>query len=299
MNKFLKKCCWFLLLLISLNVLYLLLLFWFSPGFKKVYDMVTLKQQNYELLVLGNSMALDGIDTEYLSNKGISSFNLALGGDHVSTSWLILEEYLQHNSNPKVVLVGLSSAIGRGYLNKVPFKNPEVEFFYHPSLLSNIMNPPLLNFQWLAIDMAKIIVSKDYRNAKTILGQWKTKKVIPDNSIYNNKASTELMYDNPFLLKIENECKKQGIKLIFVELPGANANRNSLPLEFIYQEGIHKKIIYNLNNYEVSSKIINPSTDWLAPDHLNENGAKKITNFLYNYVIKKETTLTPSTNINQ
>lgn len=299
MVKFLKKCCWFLLLLVSLNVIYLMLLFWFSPGFKKVYDMITLKQQNYELLVLGNSMALDGIDTEYLTNNGISSYNLALGGDHVSTSLLILNEYLQHNSKPKVVVVGLSSAIGRGYLNKVPFKNPEVEFFYHPNLVSNIMNPPLLNFQWLAIDMMKIVISKDFRNAKTILGQWKTKKVIPDNTIYKKKASKELMYNNPFLLKIENECKKHGIKLIFVELPGANANRNSLPLEYTIQTGNNRKIIYNLNNYVVSSKIINPSTDWLAPDHLNENGAKKLTDFLYNYVIKKEMNLTPSTNINQ
>ena len=276
-----------------------MLLFWFSPGFKKVYDMITLKQQNYELLVLGNSMALDGIDTEYLTNNGISSYNLALGGDHVSTSLLILNEYLQHNSKPKVVVVGLSSAIGRGYLNKVPFKNPEVEFFYHPNLVSNIMNPPLLNFQWLAIDMMKIVVSKDFRNAKTILGQWKTKKVIQDNTIYKKKASTEFMYNNPFLLKIENECKKHGIKLIIVELPGANANRNTLPLEYTIQLGNYRKTIYNLNNYEVSSKIINPSTDWLAPDHLNENGAKKITDFLYNYVIKKEMNVTPSTNINQ
>lgn len=276
-----------------------MLLFWFSPGFKKVYDMITLKQQNYELLVLGNSMALDGIDTEYLTNNGISSYNLALGGDHVSTSLLILNEYLQHNSKPKVVVVGLSSAIGRGYLNKVPFKNPEVEFFYHPNLVSNIMNPPLLNFQWLAIDMMKIVISKDFRDAKTILGQWKTKKVIQDNTIYKKKASTEFMYNNPFLLKIENECKKHGIKLIIVELPGANANRNTLPLEYTIQLGNYRKTIYNLNNYEVSSKIINPSTDWLAPDHLNENGAKKITDFLYNYVIKKEMNVTPSTNINQ
>ena len=121
-------------------------------------------------------MALDGIDAEYLSKHGINSYNLALAGDHVSTSAMILDNYLKNNNKPKAVMIGLSSAIGRGYLNKVPFKNPEVEFFYNPDLISNIKNPPLLNFQWLAVDMLKILISKEHRNAELVNGQWKTKR---------------------------------------------------------------------------------------------------------------------------
>ena len=298
MSKFLKNCLWFLLLIILLNILYVSLLLSFSPAFIKTHTISTFKSKNYELLILGNSMALDGIDAEYLSQNGLNSYNLALAGDHVSTSLLILDNYLKNNDKPKMVIIGLSSAIGRGYLNKVPFKNPEVEFFYNPSLVSNIKNPPILNFQWLAVDMFKIVISKDHRNANLIRGQWKTQKVIPDNTTFKSMAQPNITYTNDFLFKIIEKCENQGIKVILVELPGSNTNNNCLPFEYSVELGNKKtKTVYNLNNYEISSNLIDPSTDWLAPDHLNEKGAKKITEFLNNHVIKKELNLTPLTNI--
>lgn len=288
MKTFLKKCGWFVGLIILINSLYLLLLLCFSPGFKKMYNLSQLKNKNYDLIVLGNSMALDGIDAAYLSQKGLNSYNFAVAGDHVSTSLMILETYLRNNIKPKAVLIGLSSSIGNSYLNEVPFTNPEVEFFYHPSFVSNLTNPPLFNFQWLAVDMMKIVVSKDFRDARMIRGQWKTKKNIVDTSIFKKTVNPNLEYSNPYLLKIVKECKKRRIKVIFVELPGANENRNNLPFEYTVQLLDNNSTIYNLNNYEVSTKIIDASTDWLAQDHLNENGAKKITDFLYHHVIKKE-----------
>lgn len=288
MNKFLKKCAWFLSLLILLNILYLALLFWFCPGFKKVYEVSTLNNQKFELIATGNSMAADGIDAQLLSGKGINSYNLAVNGSHISSSLLILDDYLKKNEKPKIIVIGLSSALGRGYLNPVPYKNPEIEFFYHPGLLSNIKNPPLLNFQWLAIDMLKILVSKDYRNAQMIRGQWKTKKIVEDNSVFKDKKPKRIVYANPYLSKMVNQCDQKGIKVILIELPGANSNRNNLPFKYTVQLNKNQKhTVYNLNNYAMTNTIVN-SKDWLAPHHLNENGAKKLTDFLYNTIIKKE-----------
>lgn len=288
MNKFLKKCVWFFGLLIVLNLLYLALLFGFSPVFKKASEVSNLKNQKYELIAFGNSMAADGIDAELLSKKGINSYNMAINGSHVSTSLMLLDDYLKYNEKPKMVLIGLSSALGRGYLNGVPFQNPEVEFFYHPSTLSNVKNPPLLNFQWLAVDMLKIIASKDYRNAQTIRGQWKTKRVVEDHSTYKQNAPPTFLYSNPYLSKIAEKCAKEKIRLVLVELPGSNSRRNSLPFTYTFKlDNGQSQTVYNLNNYKVASSILD-SKDWLAADHLNENGAGKMTAFLYNQVIKKE-----------
>lgn len=288
MNKFLKKCVWFLSLLIVLNILYLGLLFWLDPTFKKVYDIANLTNQKFELLAIGNSMASDGIDTQFLSDKGIDSYNLSVNGNHVSSSLLILDHYLQKNEKPKILLVGLSSAIGRSYLNPVPYKNPEIEFFYHPSIIDNIKNPPLLNFQWLAVDVAKIIASKDHRNAQTIRGQWKTKKVVEDNSVFQDKKINQKLYADPYLSKMVNQCQQKGIKVILVELPGSNSNQNSLPFQYTVELANHQKqTVYNLNNYELCHEILS-SKDWLAPHHLNEFGAQKLTEFLYKNVIQKE-----------
>lgn len=289
MNKFLKKCGLFTLVIIILNIIYLVVLTLYSPGFKKVYEISKFENENYQLVVLGNSMALDGIDTGYLSKKGINSFNLAIAGDHIATSQMILERYLKNNSKPKYVVIGISSAIGNAFLNKVSFKNPEVEFFYNPELKATIINPPLLNFQWLFVDLLKIIISKDHREATLTRGQWKTQKVIADNSKFKEHIQVPIDYKNPHLLKIVELCENQNIKLIITELPGSNNNRNSLPFQYDATLLNNKKVkIYNLNNNEVSSRILDPSKDWLAPDHLNKFGAEKVTAYLYENVIKKE-----------
>jgi hypothetical protein len=186
-------------------------------------------------------------------------------------------------------MIGLSSVIGKAYLNKVPYTNPEVEFYYHSNFIKNFTNPPLLNFQWLSIELFKIFISRDHRNAKLVRGQWKTEKVIADNSIFKQPIAKNIDYNDIYLRKIISICENQGINLILVELPGTNAKRNNFPFVYTVTLNDSKKIqIYNLNNYEVSSKIIDSSKDWLAADHLNQYGARKITEYLLENCIKIE-----------
>jgi hypothetical protein len=286
MKNFLRKCLLFLVVVVLLNIGYLLVLTWLSPGFKKVYQISDFKNRNYDMIVLGNSMALDAIDAEYLTKQGVSTYNFAVAGDHVSTSLMLLKTYLKNNKAPKTVMVGLSSAIGQSYLNKVAFKNPEVEFFYHPDLKSNITNPPLLNFQWLSVDLIKILISKDHRNAKLVLGQWQTQKVIADQSVYKMTQTRPIDYNNPYLSKIIELCESKGIRLLLVELPGSNSNRDNLP--FVYEVDVlgKKAKVYNLNNFESSVGSSNPQKDWLAADHLTQNGARKITAYVFENMIK-------------
>ena len=289
MEKFIKRFFLFLAMVVVLNLLYLLVLMVFSPGLKKIYDISRFENQKFETIILGNSMALDALDAEYLTKNGMSTYNLSVAGDHVSTSLLLLEEYLKKNQKPKMVVVGLSSAIGKSYLNPVAFTNPEVEFFYHPNLWHNITNPPLLNFQWLAVDLLKIVLSKDHRNATMVLGQWKTKKVIPDQARLNYSNNTLVNYDDPYLARIIALCEEQNIKVVLVELPGSKDKRNALPFEKQYKINTKKLVtIYNLNNYHVSESIIDPSKDWLAADHLNQFGGEKITAFLFKEVFQKQ-----------
>lgn len=272
-----------------LNLVYFFILLKFSPGFSKINTISKFENKEYELLVLGNSMALDGIDAAYLNEKGIKAYNLAVAGNHVATSLMMFEEYLKKNKAPKTVLVGLSSAVGQSFLNKVPYHNPEVDFFYKPSLWQNIKNPPLLNFQWLAVDMMKIVISKDHRNAKMIEGQWRTEKVIPDNSVFNPLKQKKIDYSSPYLNKLINICREKNIKIVLVEMTGSNASRNNLP--YNYQVSLADKSnakVYNLNNLEIGNAIVNPKTDWLSPDHLNLHGAKKETAFIYNEILIKQ-----------
>lgn len=287
MKKFLKKCLVFLGIVVIVNLLFLFLLLNFAPGFKKVYEMSKFQNKDFDLIVLGNSMALDGVDANYISEKGIKTYNLAVAGNHVPTTLKLFENYLEHNKKPKMVVVGLSSAVGKSYLNPVLYHNPEVDFFYQPNFWQNIKNPPMLNFQWLAIDMIKILLSKEHRNATMENGQWRTKKVIPDNSSFNPNRAAPKYYDNVYLHKLIKLCKKNNIKILLVEITGSKKSQNSVPFVKEYLVSKDEKItVYNLNNFKIASELINPQTDWLAPDHLNVFGATKETQFLYEKIIQ-------------
>lgn len=279
----------FFVVVVLINIVYLLLLFQFSPGFKKIYDISNFNEKDYEVIVLGNSMALDGIDALYLTQKGLATYNMAVAGNHVSTTLFMLESYLEKNKKPAMVIIGLSSAVGESYLNPVPYHNPEVDFFYKPSLWNTIKNPPLLNFQWLAIDMCKIVISKDHRNAQMIAGQWRTQKVIPDYSTFNASKEHSIDYSNPYLSKIISLCATNSIQVVLIEMTGSFSSRNNLPLQYQTHLADATTVqIYNLNNNVLGSKIINPMTDWLAPDHLNVYGATKQTNYIYNEILVKD-----------
>jgi hypothetical protein len=121
------------------------------------------------------------------------------------------------------------------------------------------------------------------------LGQWKTKKVIPDQARLNYSNNTLVNYDDPYLARIIAFCEEQNIKVVMVELPGSKDKRNALPFEKQYKINTKKLVtIYNLNNYHVSESIIDPSKDWLAADHLNQFGGEKITAFLFKEVFQKQ-----------
>lgn len=287
MNQFIKKCFWFLGIIILANAAYLGILLVLSPGFKKVYEVHSFKNQKFDLLIYGNSMALDGIDSEYLQKQGIKNYNMAIAGDHISTSYMMLQEYLKNNQKPRIVAIGLSSAIGKSYLNPVPYKNPEVEFFYHPNWFEIISNPPMLNFQWLAVDLLKILMSSDHRHAQMILGQWKTKKIIADHSVYKNQSTQAVDYSDPYLAQMVQLCAQKGIKVLLLELPGSNATRNKLPYtSTITLRNGQTITLHNLNNITISQNLIDAQKDWLAADHLNEFGGRKITEYWYQTVLK-------------
>ena len=287
MKKFLKNSLFFIAIITVINILYVVLLINLSPGFKKVYDISKFENKDYELIVIGNSMALDGVDASYITEKGINTYNLSIAGNHVSTSLHILERYLENNKKPKMVLIGLSSAVGKSYLNPDVYNNPEVDFFYKPNLWINIKNPPLLNFQWLAIDLFKIIISKDHRNATMVNGQWRTKKVIADNSKFNTNPKIPQHYNNSYFQKIVLLCEKNNIKVVVVEMTGSKSSQNLIPFDKDFSISNSKKIkVYNLNNQNIATELINPKTDWLAPNHLNVIGGRKATEFIFEKIIQ-------------
>lgn len=286
MKKYLQKSALAFLLLVVINVIAFFVLTAFNPVIKKVRESSNFKNKQYELLVFGNSMALDGFDCDYLSQKGIDSYNFATGGSHMSSSLTQLKEYLKFNQKPKIIIIGLPSATGQSLLNKVPYANPLIDFYYKPNLQNCVLNPPPVNLRWLYVESLKILVSKAHRDSKIVRGQWKSPKVIADDSTFKNKK-TVFQYDNADFQEFIKICKNNAIQVIPIELPGSNENRNSFPYTYPIDLVDHTQLkLYNINNYDISKNIIDSKTDWLAHDHLNQTGSKKLTAFVYEHILK-------------
>ena len=62
---------------------------------------------DFDLLVLGASTSFDAFDAELLTENGIKSYNLGMGGTTIKTSYIQLKEYLEsYTVKPEYVLLG-------------------------------------------------------------------------------------------------------------------------------------------------------------------------------------------------
>jgi hypothetical protein len=266
-----------------MNIGYFLLLYYTDIIIIKRYETLRFKQPDYELLVMGNSLACDAFDTGWLSSRGIKSYNLAIPGSSVKTNYVQLEEYLTTYSNkPHYVLLGLGSFTGTFEDETV---HPIVEFT-GSDVSYGIDDLPMIKFRWLAIEILKKMVSSNHRNIAMSCGQFKFKKVQPDQTQYGNNTFNYDRYRNAlYIKKMALLCKANDVELILVEMPGFKEVQNEDrigPYGIDYEEGA-SATLYNLNNVEFG-RFFDANKHWIGNSHLNEFGAQQFTWQLYKIV---------------
>ncbi len=282
MKKFIFKLFYFgiffTLSFIIINVIFLFSIITTDWGIKKRIESLRFDNPDFELLVLGASTSLDGFDAELLTFNGIKTYNLALGGTTVKTSYIQLEEYLEKYSNqPSCVLLGLNS-VNQGNFD-IDTIHPVVEITmkdYH----YRVSDIPIIRYRWLAFELFKKIVSSEHRKAELSYGQLKFQKKIPDNTHfveqYLNLPKVKSSY---WVGEIAKLCTQTGSKLLIIEMPGSKDTQNLSeigPYELSFMNG-SSALLYNLASRDFC-KIFDKNNDWIANSHLNEFGAIKFTN---------------------
>ena len=255
-------------------------------NFSKRLEAKRLCEPTYENIILGNSLSMDGINSELLSSNN-STYNLSIGGASIKTSYVQLKEYLNIcKIKPKRVIIGRGSNT-----NTLDDENvhPIVEFTMD-NYNYKISDLPLIKFKWIATELLKKIVSHDHRNATIVLGQLRINKIVVDNTEINNNPQNDLFIEkyinSSFLKKIVDMCNENEISCILIEMPGFRSERNNLKI------GPHKLTLnsltsvklYNFNGPSIDN-IINPNVDWLANYHLNNTGANKFTRYIRSFII--------------
>ncbi len=280
MKNFIKRIfnfsIFFSFFFIGINIVYFAIIASTDLNLKKRFEILKFNNPDYNLLVFGNSLAFDGIDTELLTRNGIKSYNLALGGSSILTSYIQLKEYLDKNKvKPHYVLLGINSYM-ESFDDRVIHPIVEVTMKDHKYKINDI---PILKFKWFSVELAKKLVSKKHRKAKMVNGQCKFQKEITDNTNYikyhidlNKFKSSDLIGDMAKL------CHDNGIELIIIEMPGYKNTQNVSeygPYELRFINGCSAKL-YNFNYQEFCS-LLDPNKDWVGKSHLNEFGAAKFT----------------------
>ena len=285
MKKFLVKASlfyiYFVAFFIVINVLYAGLLVLTDFNVKKRLEELSFENPDFELLVLGASMASDGIDTKYLSLHGIRSYNLAIDGSNYKTNYIQLKEYLESYAvKPDYVILGIRSNDIKKYDGENIHPIVEVTMPEHKFELYDV---PIFKFKWLGFNLFKKIISKKHREIKIVSGQIKFRKINPDNTEYSDSSffDARLINYSHWIGEIAGLCSQNGIKFIIINMPGYKETRNNSsegPYRVNFDNGYSAEL-YNLNSKDFC-KIFNDSEDWIGNSHLNEFGATKFTDKL-------------------
>ena len=293
MSLFLKKLLLSVILFLSLNFLYFEILLNVDFNFIKINESSKFENNDFNVLALGTSLVLDGIDSQLLSDQGYSAYNFGVGGSSLKTNWYQLNKYLEKNAIPQYLILGLGSCLNNNYssLNRLKneFIHPVVRYLYEGPKPS-VYELPMIKFKWLATENLKKLVSKQHREAKLVLGQLRIRRKVPDQTKYRAKLKQEITFDDykgaKYMFKIDSICKSNNIKLVIVEMPGYKNTRNEVPVgPNLITNKDDSLYIYNLNNKILCDSLFDPENDWLGNSHLNQYGAKKLTKYIYKNVL--------------
>jgi hypothetical protein len=277
MKNFIRKVLLFFLGFALLNLLYLLLIIKTDFTFMKRMESLNFQEPNHDILILGNSLGMDGIDSDIFVAQGYDCYNLALGGASIATSKQMLEEYIdKYNHVPKVCILPLGSYISNFNDKSI---HPVVEFTSknHHYSFSDL---PITKFKSSGIELLKKIVSEDHRNAYLNLGQLRFSKTRVDDTNYNDQLVFPLekfLLSNQ-LLEFIKLCDHYNIVCVIVEMPGFKNTRNSNPIgPYLFNQFKNNVYLFNLNNIEFPNWI-DDQKHWIGNSHLNEIGAREFSN---------------------
>ncbi len=286
MKHFLQFCGCLLLMFIFFNLLFLFALPRLDWEFGKTKEANDFKNQQFKILVFGNSTAFDAINTELLSKRFGKSYNFSLGGASLETNFIQLKAYLEKNAKPEHVLLFLSST-HINYINPNDV-NPIVGYYYESGFkMSSLKDIPLFKFRWLFIENIKKLMSANHRNATIVNGQLRIKSIVPDDSDTSLRAiicPDNLFYASSgydYLWQIATLCKNEKIKLTVFEMPCWKSQQNDCPDIAVSRTTDNTKNslnIRNLNNFRICETLIDPNNHWLSKNHLNYFGSIIFTN---------------------
>ncbi len=275
----------------------------FSEHKQIVKEFYNEPKNSLDVVFLGDSSIYKGISPATIWEEyKITSYDFGSPTQRIWDSYYMLNEVL-HYQNPKVIVLNIDQI----YKN-IPLKEEYSRVLYDSIKLSKnkisaISDPvqnktineqisfifPILRFhdRWKELEDNDFKIEKD-RNNEIFKGYWLLKREKPYESEfdYMKQTSGDEISDKAliYLNKINELCKQNNIELILIEMPTPNVwdkTKHEQILELSETENI---VFIDTNVLLDEIKI-----DWEKDtsdygDHLNLNGAEKVSKYIGQYL---------------
>jgi len=295
MRKFLKKIAFFLF---SLLLILMLMNYWMdyesNPHCPLQYDEVFYPKVNADLVILGASQATHGINPKYLESEHLKVFNFALDGAPPSFYLNWYNKIFSHYyPKPSYMIYAVHWVMFNDVFTPRQIEH-DSEYFPFPLFIKQLRD--VGSFQTVLFN--RFAFSKHRKEVLSMLFE-KRKEIYPQAKYYNGfipfkkrkkLGKTEVVNPgvNPVQLEafvqLLNNCERDGIKVIFVHIPGYLYSREAQNILKNVQliKGIAEKRGIPFLNYEterISSINMNDDlfADWI---HMSEEGSEAFSKLL-------------------
>ncbi|WP_418636827.1 hypothetical protein [Winogradskyella sp.] len=300
MKKFIIYTLFFICPVIIIMISMELSLRQIPNDYKLKSEQIELKKEAVETLILGSSHSLYGINPEYFLDE---TYNLAHVSQSIDLDYLLLQKYIDELPKLKTVVIRLSYTTLHEQLgetkeawrlkdynlyynlkvsNKLKF-NSEVLSVKLENNLKRLKNYYIKDEVPISVENSGWAFLKKSNGGKSLkeLGQIVAQK--------HTAEDDNLVIENiEYLEKIVNLCNAQNVKVIIVTLPAYKsyiAHLNKEQLDKVISTGLKMDNSYNNCSYLnlMSNESFN-TDDFYDADHLNTNGAKKLSLFLDDFI---------------
>lgn len=304
MKKFLK----YFIILISpffLGFFFLELFYRFEPNNYTVKHQLILKEKDAEILLLGNSHVLFGLNPIYFSDKTINLSNVS---QSIYFDELLFEKHQESLKKLKVVVLNIDyftlskqdnseEDLYRKYYYKhyMQLEVPTINRFDKKQYFLSSTKSPRENYKLIKeyFHSNQSLVTCD-RNGWGFTN-FKEKKLNIQTHIHNTLTkhedkSMDFALNSSRIKKIVEACQKKNIKVVLVTMPVCkeySSGVNQLKKQKIFKTCSEFTKCYEntfyLNLFE-DARFSNE--DFFDPDHLHHLGAKKCSEILNEFIAK-------------
>lgn len=261
-----------------------------------------LPNNSVELMVFGSSHAWKGIDTSYMTENGINAYNYGCNWQHFNTTQLFIHDAFL-TQRPKTVIIDTwfiaemlkdTDIVGEVYYTR-PLKLTPQKKKYLLDCFGNDHEKyagyylPFIAFHGAWDDdfrkfrvETELFTVSEFLEKRGYYGTDKVESIDPMNYADYWKESALPDESIEILDDILNLCRENDTRVILVTIPAYSG-------EYFYAEPLKEYAEENGCDYidfiELIEQVgIDGETDFRDGDHLNNSGARKIADYLMEYM---------------